>query len=77
MYTGSSSYNKPPVSLLKKTGESFLQDDSCSEVTPKLMKCRECKMTPTQRSKKLPNIFCRFYAFRRYLLYTVIDNLLS
>lgn len=65
MYTGSSSYNKPPVSLLKKTGESFLQDDSCSEVTPKLMKCRECKMTPTQRSKKLPNIFCRFYAFRR------------
>ncbi|XP_022288330.2 uncharacterized protein LOC111100582 isoform X4 [Crassostrea virginica] len=62
---GGSSYSKPPVSLLKKTGESFLQDDSCSEVTPKLMKCRECKMTPTQRSKKLPNIFCRFYAFRR------------
>ncbi|XP_048748291.1 probable JmjC domain-containing histone demethylation protein 2C isoform X3 [Ostrea edulis] len=63
--SGGSSYSKPPVSLLKKTGDPFLQDDSCSEVTPKLMKCRECKMTPTQRSKKLPNIFCRFYAFRR------------
>ncbi|XP_061186493.1 lysine-specific demethylase 3A-like isoform X2 [Saccostrea echinata] len=63
--SGGTSYNKPPVSLLKKTCEPFLQDDSCSEVTPKLMKCRECKMTPTQRSKKLPNIFCRFYAFRR------------
>ncbi|KAL3863065.1 hypothetical protein ACJMK2_004844 [Sinanodonta woodiana] len=56
---------KASVAHLKKTGEPFLQDDSCSEVTPKLMKCRECKMTPTQRSKKLPNIFCRFYAFRR------------
>ncbi|KAK3095194.1 hypothetical protein FSP39_011276 [Pinctada imbricata] len=64
-----SSFNKPLVkattTTLKKTCEPFLQDGSCSEVTPKLMKCRECKMTPTQRSKKLPNIFCRFWAFRR------------
>ncbi|ESO96842.1 hypothetical protein LOTGIDRAFT_214375 [Lottia gigantea] len=29
------------------------------------MKCRECKMSATQLSKKQPNIFCRFYAFRR------------
>ncbi|XP_064602584.1 probable JmjC domain-containing histone demethylation protein 2C isoform X2 [Liolophura sinensis] len=56
---------KSSVTILKKTCEPFLQDGSCSEVTPKLMKCRECKMTPSQRSKKLPNIFCRFYAFRR------------
>lgn len=60
---------KPPVSQLKKTGESFLQDGSCYEVAPKLHKCRECRWTATQRNKKMPNIFCRFYAFRR-LRYT-------
>lgn len=60
---------KPPVSQLKKTGESFLQDRSCYEVAPKLPKCRECRWTAQQRNKKMPNIFCRFYAFRR-LRYT-------
>ncbi|XP_068210806.1 lysine-specific demethylase 3A [Palaemon carinicauda] len=60
---------KPPVSQLKKTGESFLQDGSCYEVAPKLPKCRECRWTAHQRNKKMPNIFCRFYAFRR-LRYT-------
>ncbi|XP_067656839.1 probable JmjC domain-containing histone demethylation protein 2C isoform X2 [Haliotis asinina] len=64
-----SSFNKPlvkhSVATLKRTCQPFVQDASCAEITPKLMKCRECKMTPTQRSKKLPNIFCRFYAFRR------------
>ncbi|XP_052773895.1 probable JmjC domain-containing histone demethylation protein 2C isoform X3 [Mya arenaria] len=62
-------FSKPLVKLsdadLRKTCEPFLQDGSCSEVTPKLMKCRECRMTPTQRGKTVPNIFCRFYAFRR------------
>ncbi|VDI29098.1 Hypothetical predicted protein [Mytilus galloprovincialis] len=66
---GGSNFNKPlvkaSIATLKKTCQPFLQAGSCSEVTPKLMKCRECKMTPNQRSKKLPNIFCRFYAFRR------------
>ncbi|CAG5120520.1 unnamed protein product [Candidula unifasciata] len=65
----SSSFNKPlvkmTVSILKRTMMPFIQDGSCSEITPKLNKCRECKMTPIQRSKKQPNIFCRFYAFRR------------
>ena len=56
---------RPPTHVLKKTGESFLQDGSCYEVAPKLPKCRECRWTPHQRSKKQPNIFCRFYAFRR------------
>ncbi|BFZ02439.1 hypothetical protein BsWGS_05478 [Bradybaena similaris] len=64
-----SSFNKPlvkmTVSILKRTMMPFIQDGSCSEITPKLNKCRECKMTPIQRSKKQPNIFCRFYAFRR------------
>ena len=55
------------MSVLKKTCEPFIQDGSCSEVTPKLMKCRECKMTPTQKNQTIPNIFCRFYAFRRYV----------
>ncbi|GFS09399.1 lysine-specific demethylase 3 [Elysia marginata] len=65
----SSSFNKPlvkmTVSTLKRTMTPFIQDGPCSEITPKLTKCRECKMTPVQRSKKQPNIFCRFYAFRR------------
>lgn len=62
-------FRKPPVSQLKKTGESFLQDGPCFEVAPKLAKCRECRWTPNQRSKNTLNIFCRFYAFRR-LRYT-------
>ncbi|KAJ8884458.1 hypothetical protein PR048_016315 [Dryococelus australis] len=62
-------FRKPPVSQLKKTGETFLQDGPCFEVAPKLGKCRECRWTPNQRSKNMPNIFCRFYAFRR-LRYT-------
>jgi lysine-specific demethylase 3 len=65
----SGSFNKPLVKLsmatLKRTGAPFVQDGPCAELTPKLSKCRECKMTPTQRCKKIPNIFCRFYAFRR------------
>ena len=56
---------KPSVGQLKKTGQSFLQDASCFEVAPKLAKCRECRWTQSQRNKKMPNIFCRFYAFRR------------
>lgn len=56
---------KQTVAALKKTMTPFIQDGPCSEITPKLTKCRECKMTPVQRSKKQPNIFCRFYAFRR------------
>lgn len=62
-------FRKPSVGQLKKTGESFLQDGPCFEVAPKLAKCRECRWTPNQRSKNMPNIFCRFYAFRR-LRYT-------
>ena len=62
-------FRKPPISQLKKSGESFLQDGPCHEVAPKLAKCRECRWTPNQRSKNMPNIFCRFYAFRR-LRYT-------
>lgn len=62
-------FQKPPISQLKKSGESFLQDGPCFEVAPKLAKCRECRWTPNQRSRNMPNIFCRFYAFRR-LRYT-------
>lgn len=58
--------NKTPVPKLRKTMEPFIQDSSCGDIAPKLMKCRECKMTSVQRNKKsMPNIFCRFYAFRR------------
>ena len=57
--------NKTPMLKLRKTMEPFIQDSSCGDIAPKLMKCRECKMTTNQRNKKMPNIFCRFYAFRR------------
>ncbi|KAH6947679.1 hypothetical protein HPB50_020720 [Hyalomma asiaticum] len=56
---------KPTIAQLKKSGKPFLQDASCYDVAPKLPKCRECRMTPNQRNKKMPNIFCRFYAFRK------------
>ena len=68
--TESDPFAKPPVSQLKKTGDSFLQDASCFEVAPKLNKCRECRGSLAQRQKQtMANIFCRFYAFRR-LRYT-------
>ena len=57
--------NQESLTSLKKSMEAFIQAGSCTDVTPKLMKCRECKMTPNQRNKKQPNIFCRFYGFRR------------
>lgn len=59
------SAEKPTIAQLKKSGKPFLQDGSCYDVAPKLPKCRECRMTPNQRNKKMPNIFCRFYAFRK------------
>ncbi len=59
--------NKSSAVKLRKTLEPFIQDSSCGDIAPKLMKCRECKMTTLQRNKKMPNIFCRFYAFRRYV----------
>ena len=63
-------FARPPISHLKKTGDSFLQDASCFEVAPKLNKCRECRWSHAQRQKQsMANIFCRFYAFRR-LRYT-------
>ena len=67
--SGQDPFRKPPLHQLKKTGESFLQDGSCFEVSAKLPKCRECRWTAQQRKYKVPNIFCRFYAFRR-LRYT-------
>jgi lysine-specific demethylase 3 len=62
-------FQRAPLHVLKKTSETFLQDASCFEVAPKLSKCRECRWTQSQRNKKMPDIFCRFYAFRR-LRYT-------
>eukprot|EP00057_Strongylocentrotus_purpuratus_P019513 XP_011673987.1 PREDICTED: probable JmjC domain-containing histone demethylation protein 2C isoform X1 [Strongylocentrotus purpuratus] len=65
---------KPTVTKLKKSGEAFLQDGYCSEITPNLMKCRECRIKPSSKQSKLNNIFCRFYAFRR-LKYSNKGNL--
>ena len=58
-------FRRPDVVQLKKTGESFLQDKPCLKEAPRLTKCRECRLTESQRNKQMPNIFCRFYAFRR------------
>ncbi|GAB6031424.1 hypothetical protein CHUAL_009201 [Chamberlinius hualienensis] len=67
--SSSTKMKQPTVARLKRTGESFLQKGPCCDVAPKLSKCRECRMSQHQRSKKMPNIFCRFYEFRR-LKYT-------
>lgn len=56
------------VKKLKQTGESFLQDDSCSEIGPNLQKCRECRVIRSKKSEEPAHspVFCRFYYFRRY-----------
>ncbi|XP_075732439.1 lysine-specific demethylase 3-like [Rhipicephalus microplus] len=59
------SAEKPIIAQLKKSSKLFLQDSSCYDVAPKLSMCRECRMMSDQRDKKMPNIFCRFYAFRK------------
>ncbi|XP_074814958.1 putative JmjC domain-containing histone demethylation protein 2C isoform X3 [Natator depressus] len=55
------------VKKLKQTGESFLQDDSCSEIGPNLQKCRECRLVRSKKGEEPTHspVFCRFYYFRR------------
>ncbi|XP_047673644.1 probable JmjC domain-containing histone demethylation protein 2C isoform X1 [Tachysurus fulvidraco] len=55
------------VKKLKQTCESFLQDDSCSEIGPNLQKCRECRSIRTKKGEEPTHspVFCRFYYFRR------------
>ncbi|XP_069720153.1 probable JmjC domain-containing histone demethylation protein 2C isoform X4 [Phaenicophaeus curvirostris] len=55
------------VKKLKQTGESFLQDDSCSEIGPNLQKCRECRLIRSKKGEEPSHspVFCRFYYFRR------------
>uniref|UniRef100_A0A673HM08 Probable JmjC domain-containing histone demethylation protein 2C n=1 Tax=Sinocyclocheilus rhinocerous TaxID=307959 RepID=A0A673HM08_9TELE len=55
------------VKKLKQTGESFLQDDSCSEIGPNLQKCRECRSVRSKKGEEPAHspVFCRFYHFRR------------
>ncbi|XP_048406872.1 probable JmjC domain-containing histone demethylation protein 2C [Stegostoma tigrinum] len=55
------------VKKLKQTGESFLQDGSCSEIAPNLQKCRECRMVRYRKNEESSQsaVFCRFYYFRR------------
>uniref|UniRef100_A0A4W3GCZ4 Probable JmjC domain-containing histone demethylation protein 2C n=1 Tax=Callorhinchus milii TaxID=7868 RepID=A0A4W3GCZ4_CALMI len=55
------------VKKLKQTGESFLQDGSCSQIAPNLQKCRECRMVRYRKNEEisLSAVFCRFYYFRR------------
>ncbi|NWI20883.1 JHD2C protein, partial [Crypturellus soui] len=55
------------VKKLKQTGESFLQDDSCSEIGPNLQKCRECRLIRSKKGEESTHspVFCRFYYFRR------------
>nr|XP_037283889.1 lysine-specific demethylase 3A-like [Rhipicephalus microplus] len=64
-YAEGCSAEKPIIAQLKKSSKLFLQDSSCYDVAPKLSMCRECRMMSDQRDKKMPNIFCRFYAFRK------------
>ena len=53
-------FNNPPIHVLKKTGESFLQDSDCFKVAPKLAKCRECKWSQHNKNAgSSASIFCR------------------
>lgn len=58
--------NVPPKG--SKSSDIFLQDGSCVDVTPRLKKCRECKLAIEQRHRRQSANFCRFYAFRRLVL---------
>lgn len=63
---GQQNDKKPTIAELKKSGDSWVQDDCCGSFVARVVKCRECRMTPNQRRKNLPkNIFCRFYEFRK------------
>ena len=55
-------FNNPPIAVLKKTGESFLQDADCFKVAPKLAKCRECKWSQHNKNSasSSTSIFCRY-----------------
>ncbi|TRY55571.1 hypothetical protein DNTS_023163 [Danionella cerebrum] len=55
------------VKKLKQTGESFLQDDSCTEIGPNVQKCRECRAIRSKKGEEPVHspVFCRFYHFRR------------
>uniref|UniRef100_S4RZ18 Lysine-specific demethylase n=1 Tax=Petromyzon marinus TaxID=7757 RepID=S4RZ18_PETMA len=54
------------VKRLKQTGEAFLQDGACTEITPSLQKCRECRMVRYRKGQEVHSaVFCRFYHFRR------------
>ncbi|XP_032890165.1 probable JmjC domain-containing histone demethylation protein 2C isoform X2 [Amblyraja radiata] len=55
------------VKKLKQSGESFLQDGSCSEIASNLQKCRECRMIRYRKNEEFSHsaVFCRFYYFRR------------
>ncbi|CAK9296126.1 unnamed protein product [Gordionus sp. m RMFG-2023] len=51
-------------SVNDNTYETFLQKEICNNIIPKLPKCWECKLSSSQKLER-PNIFCRFYAFRK------------
>ena len=61
-------FNNPPISVLKKTGDSFLQDADCFKVAPKLTKCRECKWSQHNKNAgSSTSIFCRYDKCQNYL----------
>lgn len=72
------------VRRLKQSGESFLQDGSCINVAPHLHKCRECRLERYRKYRNTdeesdedddPNVACRFFHFRRYVIICLCTNL--
>ena len=66
------------VRRLKQSGESFLQDGSCINVAPHLHKCRECRLERYRNNRNRdedsdddddPNVACRFFHFRRCVVF--------
>lgn len=46
--------------IQQKSGETFVQDESCSKFGSTILKCRDCR-----NSNDTENVVCRFYNFRK------------
>ncbi|XP_043919400.1 lysine-specific demethylase 3A [Protopterus annectens] len=54
------------LAKLLRSGEAFVQDDSCNNIAPHLHKCRECRLLNYRKYRDQGDkVFCRFFQFRR------------
>jgi len=61
---------KKPLKVLtantvKKKYRPFIQNSACRSLRSQMLRCRECRSNTTEHQ-------CRFFAFRRYVIITVV-----